>query len=78
MNDRHLLDVLAKRRGCFISDLCLIPMLRRAALFDMLKMDADSYPLRQWHDAVRYLTGDERTFESVSEIKDFLRKEVKS
>ena len=31
MNELHLLDILAARHGCFISDLNLTPFLRRAA-----------------------------------------------
>ena len=30
MNELHLLDILAARHGCFISDLNLSPILRRA------------------------------------------------
>ena len=69
MNELHLLDILAARHGCFISDLNLSPILRRAALLDLCRMDENSYPLSQWQDAVRYLTGDERDFASVKEIK---------
>ena len=32
MSELHLLDILAARHGCFISDLNLSPILRRAAL----------------------------------------------
>lgn len=35
MSELHLLDILAARRGCFISDLNLSPILRRAALLDL-------------------------------------------
>ena len=35
MSGVHILDILAARRGCFISDLNLSPILRRAALFDL-------------------------------------------
>lgn len=68
MRELHLLDVLAARRGCYISDLTLAPFLRR--------MEENAYPLSQWQDAVRYLTGDEREFTSVKEIKDFILKEM--
>ena len=67
MNELHLLDILAARHGCFISDLNLSPILRRAALLDLCRMDENSYPLSQWQDTVRYLTGDERDFASVKE-----------
>ena len=74
MNELHLLDILAARHGCFISDLNLSPILRRAALLDLCRMDENSYPLSQWQDAVRYLTGDERDFASVKESKYLLNR----
>ena len=55
MSELHLLDILAARQGCFISDLNLSPILRRAALLELFRMDENSYPLSQWQDAVRYL-----------------------
>ena len=76
MSGLHLLDVLAARRGCYISDLNLAPFLRRMALSDLRRMEENAYPLYQWQDAVRYLTGDEREFTSVKEIKDFILKEM--
>ena len=38
MNELHLLDILAARHGCFISDLNLLPILRRAALLDLCQI----------------------------------------
>lgn len=62
---------------CFgISDLNLSPILRRAALLDLCRMDENSYPLSQWQDTVRYLTGDERDFASIKEVKDFILNET--
>ena len=55
MSELHLLDILAARQGCFISDLNLSPILRRAALLELCRMDENSYPLSQWQDTVRYL-----------------------
>ena len=78
MSELHLLDILAARHGCFISDLNLTPFLRRAALLDLCRMDENSYPLSQWQDAVRYLTGDERDFASVKEIKAFIKQELEA
>ena len=57
MSELHLLDILAARRGCFISDLNLSPILRRAALLDLCRMEENKFPLSQWQDSVRYLTG---------------------
>ena len=70
-------DILAARRGCFISDLNLSPILRRAALLDLCRMEKSEFPLSQWQDTVRYLTGVEKDFASIEEIKAFLRNEVK-
>lgn len=78
MSESHLLDILAARHGCFISDLNLSPILRRAALLGLCRMDENSYPLSQWQDTVRYLTGDERDFASVKEIKAFIKQELEA
>ena len=77
MSELHLLDILAARRGCFISDLNLSPILRRAALLDLCRMETNKFPLSQWQDSVRYLTCIEKDFASIEEIKAFLRNEVK-
>lgn len=50
MSELHLLDILAARHGCFISDLNLTP----------------------------FLTGDERDFASVKEIKVFIKQELEA
>ena len=73
MGELHLLDILAARRGCYISDLNLAPFMRRMALSDLYRMEENAYPLSQWQDVVRYLTGDERDFESVQEIKAWIK-----
>ena len=78
MNELHLLDILAARYGCFISDLNLSPILRRAALLVLFRMDENSYPLSQWQDTVRYLTGDERDFASVKEIQAFIKQDMEA
>ena len=76
MSGVHILEILAAWRGCFISDLNLSPILRRAALFDLCRMDENAHPLSQWQDAVRYLTGNEKDFASVREMKDFILNEL--
>ena len=78
MSELHLLDILAARHGCFISDLNLTPFLRRAALSDLCGMDENSYPLSQWQDTVRFLTGDERDFASVKEIQAFIKQDMEA
>ena len=47
MSELHLLDILAARHGCFISDLNLSPILRRAALLDLCRMEENKFPLSQ-------------------------------
>ena len=76
MSELHLLDILAARHGCFIAELNLTPFLCRAPLSDLCGMDENSYPLSQWQDAVRYLTGDERDFASIKEVKGFILNET--
>ena len=78
MSGVHILDILAARRGCFISDLNLSPILRRAALFDLCGVNEDAHPLSQWQDAVRYLTADDRDLASVKEIKAFIKKDMEA
>ena len=75
----RLVEELLREAGesrCCISDLNLTPFLRRAALSDLCGMDENGYPLSQWQDAVRYLTGDERDFASIKEVKDFILNET--
>ena len=76
MSELHLLDILAARRGGFISDLNLSPILRRAALLDLCRMETNTFPLSQWQDTVRYLTGIEKDFTSEKQIRDFILNEM--
>lgn len=76
MSELHLLDILAARRGCFISDLNLSPILRRAALLDLCRMEENKFPLSQWQDSVRCLTGIEKDFTSEKQIRDFILNEM--
>ena len=76
MSELHLLDILAARHGCFISDLNLTPFLCRAALADLCGMEESAHPLYQWQDSVRYLTGIEKDFTSEKQIRDFILNEM--
>ena len=73
MNELHLLDILAARHGCFISDLNLSPILRRAALLDLCRMGENGYPPSPWRDTGRYLTGGERGFFRGKEIQTIIQ-----
>ena len=69
MDKPHVLDILAKKQGCFVSDLWLNPINRRAALADLLLLD----DLKEWKEAVYYLTRTTRIFEDVSLVKRYIR-----
>ena len=45
---------------------------------DLCRMDENSYPLSQWQDTVRYLTGDERDFASVKEINASINQDMEA
>ena len=57
MNKPHVLDILAKKQGCFVSDLRLNPINRRAALADLLLLDDSAYRQQEWREAASYLLG---------------------
>ena len=73
MDKPHVLDILAKKQGCFVSDLWLNPINRRAALADLLLLDDSSFLLKEWKEAVYYLTRTTRIFEDVSLVKRYIR-----
>lgn len=52
MDKPHVLDILAKKQGCFVSDLRLNPVNRRAALADLLLLDDSAFLLKEWKEAV--------------------------
>ena len=67
-----LLDQLAARHHVFLSDLRLIPALRRESLRDLSAIpDKERYPLKEWEDAVLYLSGCDVRFESYAQIDLF-------
>ena len=55
MDKPHVLDILAKKQGCFVSDLRLNPINRRAALADLLLLDDSAYQQKEWREAAAYL-----------------------
>lgn len=64
-----LLDLLAARQDCFISDLVLNQNRRQEALHELSCMDELSYPLKQWKVAIEYLTGQKYELFSVNQAK---------
>ena len=73
MDKPHVLDILAKKQGCFVSDLRLNPINRRAALADLLLLDDSAFLLKEWKEAVYYLTRTSRFFEHVSRLNLYKR-----
>ena len=67
-----LLDQLAARHCVVLSDLRLIPARRRESLRDLSAIpDKERYPLKEWEDAVLYLSGCDVRFESYAQIDLF-------
>lgn len=72
-NGANMLENLAVRHHCFISNLKHNPILRRAVLSDLIRMKEDAYPLDQWQCAVRYLAEDNTLrFANVQEAKQYI------
>ena len=74
MKKTGLLDVIAKQRRTYISNLRLQPELKWAALGDLDRLqDKERYPLKEWEEAVSYLLGCEVHFNSYEEIGKSLK-----
>ena len=74
MKKTGLLDVIAKQRRTYISNLRLQPELRWAALGDLYRLqDKERYPLKEWEEAMSYLLGCEVHFNSYEEIGKSLK-----
>ena len=68
-----LLDQLAAKHHVFISDLRLIPALRRESLGELQQMSQkERYPLKEWEDAVSYLSGQIIRISSKEDIDNVL------
>ena len=74
MKKNGLLDVIAKQRRTYISNLRLQPELKWAALGDLYRLpDKEKYPLKGWEEAVSYLLGCEVHFENYESIGKSLK-----
>ena len=70
-----LLDQLAAKHCVFPSDLRLIPALRRESLGELRQMSQkERYPLKEWEDAVSYLSGSDVRFESYEKVENLLER----
>lgn len=67
-----LLESIQVQVGCmYLSDLHIpsnLPLVQRA----LRKIEPDSYPLREWNDAVCYITGQELHFENQRDAAKYL------
>lgn len=72
--ERELLLVLSEGIGCmYISDLRYVE--DKGRINSKLKqLPPQDLPIEQWNDAVKYLTGQDKTFDSAIEAKEFLIK----
>ena len=69
-----LLDQLAAKHHVFLSDLRLIPALRRESLGELQQMpQKERHPLQEWEDAVSYLLGCEVKFENYEQVENSLK-----
>ena len=74
MKKTRLLDVIAKQRRTYISNLRLQPELKWASLGDLYRLpDKEKYPLKDWDEAVSYLLGCEVHFENYEAIGKSLK-----
>ena len=74
MKKNGLLDVIAKQRRTYISNLRLQPELKWAALGGLYRLpDKEKYPLKEWEEAVSYLLGCEVHFENYESIGKSLK-----
>ena len=72
-----LLDQLAAKHCVFPSDLRLIPALRRESLGELRQMSQkERYPLKEWEDAVSYLSGSDVRFENHEMVSIYMEKEL--
>lgn len=67
-----LLDILAAKNGCmYLSDLAGAG---RSAILPhhLWELRPEEFSLREWEDAVQYLTGEKLTFSSQEQAREYL------
>lgn len=75
MDKPHVLDILAKKQDCFVSDLRLNPGNRRKALADLLLLEETAYRHKEWREAAGYLLGRNLFAQSIGAIKNHISEE---
>lgn len=77
MPKEELLEVLADRKGCFISSL-RNPLEMRDNLRVLQQIDLSEYGLEEWNDCLSYLTGREVSLQSKDDVKRYLEDAVRT
>ncbi len=75
MDEPHVLDILAKKQGCFVSDLRLNPVNRRKALADLLLLEESAYRQKEWRETAGYLLGRNLSAQRIGAIKNHISEE---
>ena len=70
--EKELLHVLSERTGCmYLSDLKFIRDTQKIKS-ELEKLSPQDFPVKQWNDAINYLTETKVDFSSEMEAKNFL------
>lgn len=72
-----LLEVLANRRGCFISSLRSTSGMRET-LQALQQIDGSEYDLKEWNDCLSYLSGGNVELVSKDEIAGYLEETLRA
>lgn len=72
MMEKELLHILSERTGCmYLSDLKFIRDTEKIKS-ELEKLSPQDFPVKQWNDAINYLTETKVDFSSEMEAKNFL------
>lgn len=70
--EKELLHILSERTGCmYLSDLKFIRDSQKIKS-ELEKLSPQDFPVKQWNDAINYLTETKVDFSSEMEAKNFL------
>ena len=70
--EKELLHILSERTGCmYLSDLKFIRDTQKIKS-ELEKLSPQDFPVKQWNDAINYLTETQVDFSSEMEAKNFL------
>lgn len=69
-----LVDYLAYKARCtYVSDLHYLDSTRKLKIaYELGKLDPEVYPLKEWIDALEYLTGKQESYSSTDHVRQTL------